>query len=232
MKHNFPVHYLGLLIRLYSYKGIFIEVTGIWVVHDVDIPAQCCSKDIPSCSLGWLQSEVSCLLHQSLFKQRHFISFWSVNQTTKLKPARPLTALSRSTYRTYPAPSLVLWPKDRPAWLLSAKAPSASLPVSSGFKTGAALCCTPAIWSLPLLFVSREANVAFGTSEISAGDILMTRPLFAVSSSSVRSPWRAVGWLGTLKGEDQSPCGRHRGLRKGDVKGREMKRRRETAGKH
>lgn len=71
------------------------------------------------------------------------------------------------------------------------KAPSASLPVSSGFSKLEQLSVVHLRFDLLPLFlgggggggVSREANVAFRkTSEISAGDILMTRPLFGVPS--------------------------------------------------
>lgn len=193
-----------------------------------------CCHHIPSCSLGWQQSEVSCLLHQSLFKQRNCISFFECESDHQTKTCPPTHCFEQEYIPHIPG-TFISALTQRPTRLAAECQSPISLPagVLRFLNWSSSLLYTCDLISASLFFfVSREANVAFRTSEISAGDILMTRPLFGVSSSSVRSPWRAAGWLGTLKGEDQSPCGRHRGLRKGDVKGREMKRRRETAGKH
>lgn len=81
----------------------------------------------------------------------------------------------------------------------------------------------PVVWSLPR--VSREANVVVWTPF--CWRYFNEQLLFGVQVASVRSPWKprqAHGWLGTLKGEDKSPCGRHRGLKRVAVEGEEMKR--------
>lgn len=129
-------HYSGLLIKLYSYHGKPLlnwqEFQCIVLFFQCDAATRTFLRvHLVGHSLGWA---AFCTSHYS-YKDILFYFFECdcVTQTTKTKSARPLTALSKSTYRTYPAPSLVLWPTDQPAWLLSAKAPLASLPVSSGF---------------------------------------------------------------------------------------------------